>query len=301
MAQPAQTDKKLNRNQIVGFLGLGVMGRPMAENMAKEYTVLGFDLDPQRYSGLSRVVRAESLREIAEKCSVVCLSLPSAAVAEKVMTGPGGLGEMLEEGCLVIDFTTSTPGVSQAIAARLAERNITFVDAPVSGGEGGAINATLSIMVGATPDAFERCRPYLDAVGSSAVRVGETGAGNVAKLVNNMIVGSTFAVIAEGFALAEKNGIDAEVLHTAIRGGWAGSNVLEVAVPAMVKNDYTPGGTVDIMQKDLAYARSVATEYRVPVPMTAAAHELYVASQALGDGKLSQPVIIKVWDNKPLP
>ncbi|TVR57718.1 MAG: NAD(P)-dependent oxidoreductase [Spirochaetaceae bacterium] len=301
MAQSEQTHKEPIKNPTVGFLGLGVMGRPMAENMAKKHTVLGFDLDPQRYTGLSRVVRAESVREIAESCSVVCLSLPSAAVAERVMIGPDGLGEILSEGCLVIDFTTSTPSVSQAIAARLAERNVAFVDAPVSGGEGGAINATLSIMVGATPETFERCRPYLDAVGSSAVRVGETGAGNVAKLVNNMIVGSTFAVIAEGFALAEKNGIEKEVLYTAIRGGWAGSNVLEVAVPAMVRNDYTPGGTVDIMQKDLAYARTVATEYHVPVPMTAAAHELYVASQALGDGKLSQPVIIKVWDNKRAP
>jgi 3-hydroxyisobutyrate dehydrogenase-like beta-hydroxyacid dehydrogenase len=278
-----------------GFVGLGVMGRAMAGNLARKYGVVGYDVDGSRFEGLTGVARAGSLAELARRSTVVCLSLPDAKIVEQVAIGDGGLVHSLAPGSLVIDLSTSMPAVSRRIAARLAEKRIPFADAPVSGGEAGARTATLAIMVGADAGTFERCKPILSAMGKTVVRVGGPGAGNVAKLVNNMIVASAFAVIAEGFALAAKNDVDLQLLYEAIREGWAGSKVLDISVPAMIKRDYTPGGTINMMEKDLGYARSMASETHVPIPMTAAAHEVFVAGQAAGKGALAQPAVIELW------
>ncbi len=276
----------------VGFVGLGVMGSGMAANLARTGPVLGYDLDPARLAGLRGVERAAGLPDIAKQCTVVCLSLPSAPVVEQVVTG---LAEGLASGSLVIDLSTTLPSVSRRVAAALARQGVDFVDAPVSGGEAGARDATLAIMVGASPGAWERCRPWLSRIGATVTRVGDVGAGGVAKLVNNMIVGAAFAVIAEGFALAAANGIDAAVLYEAIRGGWAGSKVLDVSGPAIASRDYRPGGTIDMLKKDLDYARTLAAECRVPIPMSAMAHEVFVAGQAAGQGSRSQPAVIELW------
>jgi 2-hydroxy-3-oxopropionate reductase len=271
------------------------MGHAMAANLARRYHVRGYDVDARRFEGLAGVERAASLGDLAARATIVCLSLPDARIVEQVALGEGGLAQSLAPGSLVIDLSTSMPAVSRRIAARLAERRIQFADAPVSGGEAGARTATLAIMVGAEPAVFERCKPVLSTMGKTVVRVGDPGAGNVAKLVNNMIVASTFAVIAEGFALAGSNGVDAQLLYDAIREGWAGSKVLDTSVPAMIKRDYTPGGTINMMEKDLGYARLLATESHVPIPMTAAAHEVFVAGQAAGKGASAQPAVIELW------
>jgi 3-hydroxyisobutyrate dehydrogenase-like beta-hydroxyacid dehydrogenase len=261
-----------------GFVGLGIMGRPMATNLARSFPVIGYDVDGSRFPGMAGVTRAATLAELARQCRAVCLSLPSAAVVEEVTIGSGGLAENL--------------------SARLAEKGVEFADAPVSGGEAGARTGALAIMVGASAGTFARCVPLLSSIGKSVVRVGEVGAGGVAKLVNNMIVASTFAVIAEGFALAARNGVDPQVLYDSIREGWAGSKVLDVSAAAIVARDYTPGGTIDMMEKDLGYARVLATEGRVPIPMTAAAHEIFVAGQAAGKGRSAQPAIIELWRDR---
>jgi 2-hydroxy-3-oxopropionate reductase len=140
--------------------------------------------------------------------------------------------------------------------------------------------------------------PLLSSIGKSIVRVGEVGAGGVAKLVNNMIVGSAFAVIAEGFALAARNGVDPRALYDSIREGWAGSKVLDASAAAIIARDYTPGGTVNMIERDLGYARILATESRVPVPMTSMAHEIFVAGQAAGRGGDSQPAIGELWRDR---
>jgi 3-hydroxyisobutyrate dehydrogenase-like beta-hydroxyacid dehydrogenase len=284
--------------EATGFVGLGIMGRPMAMNLARRFPVVGYDLDESRFQGVAGVTRAGTVTELAAQCAVVCLSLPSAAVVEEVTIGSRGLADALKPGSLVIDLSTSLPSVSRRIAARLAEKSIQFADAPVSGGEAGAKAGSLAIMVGASPAVFERCRPLLASIGKSIVRVGEVGAGGVAKLVNNMIVGSAFAVIAEGFALAARNGVDARVLYDSIRDGWAGSKVLDVSAPAIAARDYTPGGTIDMIEKDLGYARVLATESRVPIPMTATAHEIFVAGQAAGKGRYAQPAIVELWRDR---
>ena len=290
-----QNMREGNMAAKAGFVGLGIMGRPMAENLARRIEVAGFDTDPARAAGIPGVTPSGSIAELAAKCDVICLSLPSAAVVEEVALGSQGLVATLKPGSLVIDLSTNLPTVSRRIATRLAERGIDFADAPVSGGEAGAKNASLAIMVGASPAVFQRCMPVLSLLGKSIVRVGEVGAGGVAKLVNNMIVGATFAVIAEGFALAARNGVDAGPLYDAIRAGWAGSKVLDVSAAAISAGDYTPGGTINMIEKDLGYARTLATECHVPVPMTATAHEVFVAGQAAGRGASSQPAIIELW------
>jgi 2-hydroxy-3-oxopropionate reductase len=279
----------------IGFIGLGIMGRPMAENLAKKFDVLGFDVQQSRRDGLEGVTAVRSAADVGRACDVVCLSLPSAAVVEEVVLGSGGLADSLKKGSLLIDLSTSLPSLSRRIAARLKERGAQFADAPVSGGEGGAKSASLAIMVGAEPAVFARCEPVLSAIGKTVVRVGDVGAGDIAKLVNNMIVGTAFAVIAEGFALAGRNGVDVTSLYEAIREGWAGSKVLDVSAPAIASRQYVPGGTVDMLQKDLSYARALAAESHSPIPMTAAAHELYVAAQSAGHGKSSQPALFELF------
>jgi len=280
----------------VGFVGLGVMGGPMSQNMAKKFPVLGFDVSPSRLSAAAGISKAASVAEIAAACSVIFLSLPSAAIVEEVVLGPAGLAHVMKRGALLVDLSTCLPSVSRRIAERLASNGVEFADAPVSGGEKGAKEASLAIMVGASPPVFERSRPFLSAIGKTAVLVGDVGAGGIAKLVNNMIVASTFAVIAEGMALAARNGVDVTELYEAIREGWAGSKVLDVSAGDIAARRYTPGGTVDMLQKDLSYARALATESHSPIPMTAAAHEILVAAQAAGFGKSSQPAIFELWN-----
>jgi 2-hydroxy-3-oxopropionate reductase len=284
-----------NMAERVGFVGLGHMGRGMASNLARAFRVTGFDVEDARFKDLPGVERAGSVAAVAHECAVVCLSLPTAAIVEEVTTGPGGLLPNLARGSLVIDLSTNLPSTSRRIASRLAQKGIDFVDAPVSGGEAGARDASLAIMVGAAASAFERGLPYLSRMGATVTRVGDVGAGGVAKLVNNMIVGAAFAAIAEGFALAMENGLDAKALHEAIRGGWAGSRVLDISAEAIVARQYLPGGTVDMLVKDLDYARALASETHTPIPVSAATHEVFVAGQAAGHGAQSQPSIIELW------
>jgi 2-hydroxy-3-oxopropionate reductase len=290
-----------NMTARAGFVGLGIMGRPMATNLAKSFPVIGYDVQESRFQGIEGVSRAATIPELARQCTEVCLSLPSAAIVEEVTLGSKGLIDTLKAGSLVIDLSTSLPSVSRSIAARLAERGIEFADAPVSGGEAGARSGALAIMVGASEATFARCMPLLSLMGKSIVRVGGVGAGGVAKLVNNMIVGATFAVIAEGFALAARNGVESTSLYDAIREGWAGSKVLDVSAAAIAAGDYTPGGTINMLQKDLGYARILATESHVPIPMTSMAHEIFVAGQAAGRGAYSQPAIIELWRDGGVP
>ena len=203
---------------------------------------------------------------------------------------------MLHKGSAVIDTSTTEPTVSRTVAQSLAENGIDFLDAPVSGGEGGARDAALAIMVGADTTVFEKYRPVLQVMAKSVVRVGDVGTGGAAKLVNNMIVGATFSVIAEGFALAMKNGIDPAILYEAIKDGWAGSLVLDVAASGIIKQDYKPGGTIDLLFKDIGYALSLARTQNVPVPITAMVDEILKTARASGRGPYAQPIITQMWE-----
>ncbi len=281
----------------VGFIGLGVMGMPMAANLIRRFPLIVFDIDAAKMKLLPGAQSAQSVQALGRQADVVLLSLPSSGVVRKVCIADDGLLAVMRTGSVVIDTSTTEPGVSREIAARLSERGIRFLDAPVSGGEASAKQASLAIMVGGAQDLFDDCRAVLEPMAATVVRVGEVGCGEVAKLVNNMIVGITFAAVAEGFALAVKSGLDPEILFKAIRGGWAGSRVLEVSVPAMLKRDFAPGGTVNIHWKDLGYALALAKDEDVPLPLTALAHEIFKAARASGRGGLSQPAIITLWED----
>ncbi|MBN1686401.1 MAG: NAD-binding protein [Spirochaetales bacterium] len=280
----------------IGFIGLGVMGGHMARHLSARYDLVVFDTDEKRMNALKDVRKAGSVQEVGKAAPVVLLSLPSSEIVREVVTGEAGLAAVLSGGGAVIDTSTTEPTVSRSISKLLGERKIDFLDAPVSGGEAAARDATLSIMVGGPESVFNKYKPVLDAMGKSVIRVGETGAGEVAKLVNNMIVGSAFAVIAESFALGIKNGLDPAVLYEAIRNGWAGSKVLDVAIPGMINRDFVPGGSVDIHCKDLGYALSLAGSQYVPVPMTAVANEIFKAAKAAGKGQYAQHVIVELWE-----
>ena len=284
-------------NERVGFIGLGVMGAPMARHLAAKYEVTAFDIDKKKTDAITGVKKATDISGIARNSTIVFLSLPGSEIVREVVLGEHGLKANLEEGSVVIDASTTSPTVSQEIAASLNKAGISFLDAPVSGGEKAAIDGTLSVMVGGTPENFDRCLDILKTIGSSVVLMGDVGMGGVTKLVNNLIVGITFVAVAEGFALGTKSGLDPKLLYQAIQGGWAGSKVLDVSAEAILARNFKPGGTVDIHWKDLGYALTLARDKDVPVPATALAHEIFKAARASGRGKLAQPAIVQLWEN----
>ena len=239
----------------LGFIGLGAMGSRMALSASRIYEVSGFDLNVPAKRLTDQIRIGRSVAEVGALCEIVCLSLPNSEAVEEVVSGGDGLGNAMAPGGVIIDLSTTEPNITVRLARELASLKIEYVDAPVSGGVGGAENGTLSVMVGASERSFERVRPVLEAIGRDIVRVGDVGAGGVAKLANNMIVGAAFASIAESFALASKAGIRVEKLYEAIKGGWAGSAVLDVSAKAMIERDYSPTGTVKMLAKDMSYAR----------------------------------------------
>jgi 2-hydroxy-3-oxopropionate reductase len=289
---------------MIGFVGLGVMGGPMAENIAKKFSgVRIFDADPERVRRIAgdNLIPASGLGDLGASSDVVILSLPTSEVVQEVAlpggTRQGGLAQYLKPGSVIVDTSTTALSVTLDIAERLREKGIEFLDAPVSGGEKAAVEGTLSFMVGGKKEIFERCRSFLEAMGTSVTRVGATGAGQTAKCVNQMIVGAAFAVIAESFALGTKAGLDPKVLYEAIKGGWAGSKVLDTAAQDMFGREFKPGGTVDIHWKDLGYALSLAKTEDVPTPVTALVHEVFKAARAAGHGKRSQPAVVRLWEH----
>ncbi len=283
----------------LGFIGLGIMGGPMARNLTKSgYVVTGFDTDPNR---LDRFVAAggraaASAAEVGRASQIVCLSLPTGDVVRQVVTAENGLTASMQKETIIVDLSTTEPRVAQDAAAACGPRGIAFLDAPVSGGEQGAVDAALSIMVGGDRAAFARCRPILACMGKSVVHMGGTGMGQAAKLINNLIVAAGFAAVCEGWALAVKAGLDPATLHEAIKGGWAGSRVMEETIPRLLHRNFVPGGTVDIMTKDVGYALNMARGLDLPVPLTALVHELFRMVKAQGNGPKAQPILITLWE-----
>jgi 2-hydroxy-3-oxopropionate reductase len=225
-----------------------------------------------------------SLAEAGAGGEIVFLSLPTGDIVRDVVVGANGLLTVMKSGTVIVDLSTTEPKVAQDCAAAATAKGITFLDGPVSGGEQGAIDASLSIMVGGEAATFTRVKPILACVGKSVVHMGGSGMGQATKLINNMIVAANFASVCEAWGLAVKVGLDPATLHEAIKGGWAGSRVMEETVPRLLKRNFVPGGTVDIMTKDVGYALNMARTANVPVPVTALAHELFRMVKAQGMG-----------------
>lgn len=281
----------------VGFIGLGVMGGHMARHLSEKYEVTVFDVDAGKAAQQEKAAKAQTVQQLGEAVDVVLLSLPTSGIVNDVVCGPEGLIHVLKAGSAVIDTSTTEPTVSRAMAMALAAKGVDFLDAPVSGGEGGARDAALAFMVGGDEAVFDKYLPVLEVMAKSVVRVGDIGTGGVAKLVNNMIVGAAFSIIAESFALGMKNGIDPKVLYEAIKDGWAGSTVLNVAAPGIIDQNYKPGGTIDLLFKDIGYAMSLARSQNVPVPVTAIVDEVFKTARASGRGPYAQQIITQMWEN----
>ncbi len=259
----------------IGFIGLGIMGRPMAKNLLKA----GYDVTVSSSSRAAEELveagaRAATGKEIGEGCDLVLTMLPNSPQVKEVMLGENGIGAFMKPGSVFIDMSSINPVASREIAAELSGRGIEMLDAPVSGGEPKAIDGTLSFMVGGKQEVFDQYAPVLSAMGSSVVRCGEIGAGNTTKLANQIIVACNIQALAEALTLAQKAGVDPQLVFEAIRGGLAGSTVMNAKAPMMIAGNDSPGFRIDLHIKDLNNALDCAHAVGAPVPMTAAVQEV---------------------------
>ena len=261
----------------IGLIGLGIMGKPMAKNMLKGgYTdLLVSDLNK---AAVEEVVacgaKAATNKEIGESCDVVMTMLPNSPHVKSVMLGENGVAAFMKPGTVFIDMSSINPVASKEIAAVLAEKNIEMLDAPVSGGEPKAIDGTLSFMVGGKQEVFDAYKPLLETMGASVVRCGDVGAGNTTKLANQIIVACNIQALAEALTLAQKAGVDPELVFQAIKGGLAGSTVMNAKAPMMIAGNDKPGFKIDLHIKDLNNALDCAHSVGAPVPMTASVQEI---------------------------
>ena len=284
-------------SETVGFVGLGLMGRPMAKNLIKA----GFPLVVHSRSAgpVDDVVaagarRASSPAEVARQATVVITMVPDTKDVELVLAGPAGVFETMRPGTIVVDMSTISPVATRRLAIETASRGGTLLDAPVSGGEIGAINATLSIMVGGDASALERVRPVLGAMGSRVIHIGESGAGQVCKACNQLAIGGALAVVGELFALARKSGIDPAKVREALLGGFAASRVLEVHGQRILEGNYKPGFRMGLYHKDLGILLETARAADVPMPVGAVIQQLVNAAMAAGRGDLDYSALATV-------
>lgn len=272
-------------NTRVGFIGLGIMGKPMALNILKAgYDVTVNDLNTE---SVETLVQAGAVfgtpADMGATCDVIITMLPASHHVEQVVLGENGLLQTATAGTLLIDMSSISPVASVEIAQQAALRGVEMLDAPVSGGEPKAIDGTLSIMVGGKDDVFETVRPLLEVVGASVTLVGKNGSGVTAKLANQIIVNLNIAAMSEALTLAAKAGIDVEKMYQAIRGGLAGSAVLDAKVPLILERNFVAGGRIDINLKDMTNVMETAHEIGVPLPLSSQLVEIFHALKI--DGK----------------
>lgn len=261
---------------MVGFIGLGIMGKPMARNLLKAGVELMVnDVNQSVVEELAAEgAKAATRQEIGSACEVIFTILPNGAIVQDVLFGEGGVAGSVKPGIIVCDCSSVTPVESHTCAEKLKAVGAGFIDAPVSGGEPGAVNGTLAFMAGGEQKDFDALKPYLDIMGSSALLVGGTGSGSVTKLANQVIVNNTIAVVSEAFVLAAKAGADPVKVYQAIRGGLAGSAVLDAKIPMIVERNFVPGGKISINHKDIKNVINTAHELDVPVPFSAQLFEI---------------------------
>ena len=287
-------------SETVGFIGLGVMGRPMAKHILdKGYGVVGHN---RSRSAVDQLVTAgaaagASPADVARRTTVVITMVPDTPDVESVLLGPDGVLEGLQAGAVVIDMSSISPVATRRFAAAVAQKGGTMLDAPVSGGEIGAINGTLSIMVGGDAAALARVRPILECMGNPEriVHVGaEPGAGQVCKICNQIAIGGALAGVSEAFAVARKAGVDPAKVREALLGGFAASRVLEVHGERMIKRNYVPGFRARLYQKDLRLASEAAGASGVAIPSTAVVTQLLNALIASGGADLDYSALATV-------
>jgi 2-hydroxy-3-oxopropionate reductase len=284
--------------ETIGFIGLGLMGRPMAKNLLK--AGYGLVVHSRSQGPVDDLVaagagRAESPAAVARQARRIVTMVPDSPDVEQVLEGPDGVFSAMQPGTILIDCSSIAPGVARRLAERAASLGSTMLDAPVSGGDIGAIQGTLSIMVGGDAEAFAIVKPILDVMGNPEriVHIGEAGAGQLCKLCNQMVIGGTLAVVAEAFALAKKAGVDAARVREALLGGFAQSRVLDVHGNRVLTGNYKPGFYVDLFAKDLRNVVATLAEYDVPAPVSAVVQQLVHATMAAGRAKDDNSIMAK--------
>lgn len=283
----------------IGFIGLGIMGRPMAKNLVKAgYDLTVYDLNEEAVADLVScgARAADSSREASLEAEVVITMVPNSPQVREVVLGKDGMAEGASEGTVLIDMSSIDPTESRSIGMELKKYGIEMMDAPVSGGEPKAIEGTLSVMVGGRRDLFDRYYDMLMVMAGSVVYVGKLGAGNVAKLANQIIVAVNIAAVSEALTFAKKAGTDPELVYQAIRGGLAGSTVLDAKAPMMFRGDFKPGFRIELHIKDLGNAINAAHAVSSPVLMTGQLMEIMQALKADGLEKKDHSCIVKYYE-----
>jgi 2-hydroxy-3-oxopropionate reductase len=285
----------------IGFIGLGIMGKPMARNLAKAgYDLVVYnrsrdDVDMLVAEG-DHFQAARSPREVAERTNVVITMLPDSPDVRDVVFGENGVLPAMDNGHLLVDMSTIAPATAVEVDVALRERGARALDAPVSGGDKGAIAGTLSIMVGGDAEDFQRAMPLFEAMGKTIVHVGGAGAGQIVKACNQVVVAINYAAVSEALVLGAKAGVDPDKIVQVLSGGLAASRVLELKGQSMVAHQFEPGFRVDLHRKDLGIARATATENSAPIPVTAVVSQLFEAAAAAGKGDRDHSVLVTVYE-----
>ncbi len=285
--------------QTIGFIGLGIMGKPMSKNLIKAgYTLVVHDKnrEPVREVVSLGAQEAFSSREVVERSQVVITMLPNSPDVREVALGKDGIIEGARAGLIYIDMSSIAPQAAQEVASRLAEKGVRMLDAPVSGGEPGAVAGTLAIMVGGDEKLFEEVRPILQAMGKSVERVGDIGAGNTTKLANQIMVAVNIAGLSEALVLGSKAGVDPERIFQAVRGGLAGSNCLNAKAPLIMERKFDPGFRIRLHIKDLANALETGRSVGVPLPITSLVMEVMQALRVAGDEEKDHGALVRFFE-----
>jgi 2-hydroxy-3-oxopropionate reductase len=283
----------------IGFIGLGIMGKPMSRNLLKAgFQLVIYDIDKAPVEELKQAGAevGASPMDVAAKTHVIITMLPNSPHVKAAVLGKDGVIEGAHKGSIVVDMSSITPIVSREISKALAQKGIRMLDAPVSGGEPKAIDGSLSIMVGGAQADFDEVLPIFKAMGSSAVLTGGSGAGSVTKLANQIIVQLNIAAVSEALVMATKAGVDPELVYKAIRGGLAGSTVLDAKAPLMLDREFDPGGRISTNLKDIANVLETSHEIGVPLPLTAVVMEILQALKADGMGNLDHGAIVRFYE-----
>ena len=283
----------------IGFIGLGIMGLPMSKNLLKAgHSLVVFDINKTAVEELKQA-GAEvgiSAKDVASKAKTIITMLPNSPQVKAVVLGENGVIEGAQKNSIVVDMSSIAPLVSREVSEALAQKGIRMLDAPVSGGQPKAIDGTLSIMVGGTQADFDEMLPIFKAMGSSAVLTGGIGAGNVTKLANQIIVAVNIAAVSEALVMATKTGVDPELVYKAIRGGLAGSAVLDAKAPLMMDRKFNPGFRINLHIKDLANVLETSHGIGVPLPLTASVMEIMQALKVDGMGDFDHGAIVRFYE-----
>jgi len=291
-------------DDTIGFIGLGIMGAPMAANLRRAgHPLVVHNRTRARAeefasSESTGAEVADTPKEVAERTDVVITMLPDSPDVEQVYLGEDGVIAGTRQGQLLIDMSSIAPAVSRAVAAAASDMGAAALDAPVSGGDVGALEGTLSIMVGGPSDAFERALPLLEVLGKTIVRLGEAGAGQTAKACNQILVAVTIEAVSEALVLASKAGVDPAKLIDVLSGGLAGNKVMEVRRRNFLEHDFTPGFKLALHHKDLGIALRTARELDVYVPATALVDQMLAALEAAGEGGLDHSALLTLIEQQ---